>query len=348
MTIARRQLVDAATTPYYHCMARCVRRAFLCGRDEFSGQNYEHRKQWVVDRLAVLAQAFTLEVCAYAVMSNHYHVVLGVLQEKSNALTDQEILSRWALVFPGSLATDYTAGITLDTPQKEKLSLELPLYRLRLNDISWFMRCLNEHIARKANQEDRCKGRFWEGRFKSQALLDEGALLACMAYVDLNPIRAKVCKTLDTSDYTSIQQRIALAPNHHHGHSKKAAPTAAVVPLMPLRLANEPLSDALPFSLSLAHYLELVTWTGKAIRKDKLALRGAEGQGDLPKHLAPLLQQFSLNEKQWLHTVTHFQHRFFRVAGPLAALKQLSTTLNLHWLKGVAAARQVYLAPAGA
>jgi len=77
-----------------------------------------------------------------------------------------------------------------------------------LKDLSWYMRCLNEKVARMANAEDACTGRFWEGRFKSQALLDEAAVVSCMAYVDLNPIRAGICESLETSAFTSIQERL--------------------------------------------------------------------------------------------------------------------------------------------
>jgi len=69
---------------------------------------------------------------------------------------------------------------------------------------------LNEYISKRANIEDNCTGHFWESRFKSQALLDERALLTCMAYVDLNPIRACMAKTPETSEYTSIQERIKI------------------------------------------------------------------------------------------------------------------------------------------
>ncbi len=209
MTRARRNLIDRSSTPHYHCMARCVRRAFLCGKDTFSGQDYEHRRQWVVDRLDALVSVFAIEVCAYAVMSNHYHVVLHINTAAAESWNRDDVFARWTQLFTGPvLVQRYLAGVKLDQGELLRLDEYAEEYRSRLMDVSWFMRCLNEHLAREANKEDQCKGRFWEGRFKSQALLDEAALLTCMAYVDLNPIRAKLAKTPESSDFTSIQCRI--------------------------------------------------------------------------------------------------------------------------------------------
>ena len=209
MPKARKSQVSIEATPYYHCVSRCVRRAFLCGKDSQSGQDFEHRRQWIEDRLLALAGIFAIDIAAYAILSNHYHVVLHIDVDKARDWSMREVCSHWHELFSGyNLSTRYLAGEPLSTTEEEQLNIKVEDWRQRLVDISWFMRCLNEPIARQANQEDKATGRFWEGRFKSQALLDEKALAACMAYVDLNPIRAGMAETPETSDHTSVKQRI--------------------------------------------------------------------------------------------------------------------------------------------
>ncbi len=208
MTTPRKQQISLADTPYYHCMTRCVRRAFLCGEDKHSGQSFEHRRGWIEDKLHFLTTVFAIEMCAYAVMSNHYHVVLFVDEDKAKQWSMNEVLERWHRLHKGTLLTQqYLNGDNLATPLVDMVNATAEIYRQRLIDVSWFMREINEKVARQANQEDECKGRFWEGRFKSQALLDETALVACMAYVDLNPVRANIADTPETSNHTSVKLR---------------------------------------------------------------------------------------------------------------------------------------------
>ncbi|MBT5220672.1 MAG: hypothetical protein HOI35_08700 [Woeseia sp.] len=171
----------------------------MCGKDRFTGKSFGHRRQWLEDRLISLSDVFAIDLMAYAVMSNHYHVVVELKPEQANALSDDEVIERWGNLYK---VPDATSVATI------------AIWREHLADLSWFMRCINEPLVRRANREDRCKGRFWEGRFKSQALLDYKALLTCMAYVDLNPIRAKIAKTLETSMHTSIKARIELKADH--------------------------------------------------------------------------------------------------------------------------------------
>ena len=188
----RNTLLSLDVTPYYHCISRCVRRAFLCGEDSHSGRSFEHRRGWIEQRLLELADIFAIDIAAYAVMSNHYHVVLHIDTEQAQLWSECEVVERWHRLFNGSLLSQrYSRGEALTQAESKALAEVIATWRQRLVSISWFMRCLNEPIARAANREDDVSGRFWEGRFKSQALLDEKALVACMAYVDLNPIRAK-------------------------------------------------------------------------------------------------------------------------------------------------------------
>ena len=185
MAQSRKSLISLQDTPYYHCISRCVRRSYLCGFDRVSNISYEHRKSWVEKRLLFLSKVFAIEICAYAVMSNHTHLVLHVSKNQAESLSTEDIIQRWHCLFKGTLLTRlYLSPMSrkdLSEMQIETVRLTAEVWRKRLFDISWFMRALNEYIARAANKEDDCTGHFWEGRFKSQALLEESALAAGMA-----------------------------------------------------------------------------------------------------------------------------------------------------------------------
>ncbi len=321
MTQARSRLVSVETTPYYHCVCRCVRRAFLCGNDPFSGTSYEHRRQWIVDRLAVLAEVFCIDIAAYAVMSNHYHVLVRLAPERARGLPDEAVAERWCTLFSGPpLVERYRSGEALSAAERTVVDALIATWRERLADLGWFMRCLNEYIARKANAEDRCKGRFWEGRYRSQALLDEAAVLTCMAYIDLNPVRARLAETPEDSDYTSIQTRI-----------RKTQPLARA--LLPLLGADRVDRDA-GLGLDEADYLALVDWTGRAIYTDK--------PGAVPGHLAPILERLSVEKTAWTHHVLHFGRRYYRAIGPLDRLRQLAESIGQCWLQGQSRCRLVF------
>jgi hypothetical protein len=168
-------------------------------------------------------------------------------------------------------------------------------WRERLCSISWFMACMNEYIARKANQEDNCKGRFWEARFKSQALLDEAALLSCMAYVDLNPVRARISRDLPSSDYTSVQARI----NQITGKPRKQRDP--VPRLMPFREVERQDNELIGLPYNLKDYIDLVDWTGRVVRQDK--------RGSISKELPCLLSTLQLTDSQWQILALDIQKR---------------------------------------
>ncbi|WP_422132889.1 transposase [Endozoicomonas sp. ALD040] len=317
MTRARSSLIDPGSTPYYHCIARCVRRAYLCGEDHLTGKNYEHRRQWIVDKLREMVSIFSIEVCAYAVMSNHYHVVLHINQKPAREWTRDEVLSRWTRLFTGPLLVQkYLAADRLSHSELARVDEFVEEYRNRLTSISWFMRCLNEYLAREANQEDGCKGRFWEGRFKSQALLDEAALLTCMAYVDLNPLRAEMAETPEGSDYTSIQERI----ENLAGSDTRKQPAT----LMPFRSQGQNPDKALPYILH--DYLELVDWSGRTVRSDK--------KGSNPSDIPPILTRLEIDSNEWLKTM-RWNNRFYRAVGKLEAMKTFAREVGQHWVKGL-------------
>jgi len=205
----RSELICIENTPFYHLTSRCVRRTFLCGFDIETGKDYEHRRGWIENRIRILSSLFGIDICAYAVMSNHIHIACQLCPEQIEYLSDREVVSRWRSLHKGSLVIQkWAENETLIDAELTLVNKYITLYRTRLSSISWFMKCLNEPIARQANKEDGCTGHFWEARYKSQALLSEEAILSCIAYVDLNPIRAQMAKTPESSKHTSIKERI--------------------------------------------------------------------------------------------------------------------------------------------
>ena len=298
MTRPRKELISLADTPYYHIVSRCVRRAFLCGVDQHKQTNYEHRRLWVEERLRLLSSLFAIDLCAYAVMSNHYHLVVKLDSAQAETWNDQEVVNRWTLLFKGPLLIQkQQQKQPLSPAEQDTVKDIIQVWRHRLCDLGWFMKCLNEPIAREANKEDKCTGHFWEGRYKSQALLTEAALLSCMAYVDLNPIRAYMAKTPETSDHTSIKARIDLLRKKAQTPANNTPP-APIKPLLKFdgNLKNEK-QTGLPFAL--LDYIELVDWTGRIVREDK--------RGAIHKHTPPILERLAIDTPSWLKNSTAFE-----------------------------------------
>ncbi len=302
MTIARNQQICVEETPYYHVVSRCVRRAFLCGKDKVSGKSFEHRRQWLIDRIKQVTSVFAIDVCSYAIMNNHFHVVLKVNSNEEWNTT--QVLMTWCSLYPLPVLCDrYLKGEITTEAELRRVKEYVAEYRTRLASVSWYMKSINEYVARMANEEDKCTGHFWESRFKSQALLDERALLTCMTYVDLNPIRAAMAKTPESSDYTSIQERIK---------NKKSDL---------LQFGN----DDIPYSLSL--YLELVELTGRAVLENK--------RGFIPKELPDILDRLNLNPDTWMDELSQFKTSGITAVGTVNQLKEFCQNVGKKWRTGI-------------
>jgi hypothetical protein len=158
----RSQQISLADTPYYHCVSRCVRRAFLCGQDKATGRDFEHRRGWVEEQLLLLGNVFSIDICSFSVLSNHTHSVLYVDEIKAKSWTTEEVLTQWHQLYKGTLMTqDFMQGVKQPNSVVALVKKSAETYRERLMNISWFMRSLNEPIARRANKEDGCTGRFY-------------------------------------------------------------------------------------------------------------------------------------------------------------------------------------------
>lgn len=337
MGYPRKSLICLSDTPYYHVVSRCVRRAWLCGYDDYAGKDYSHRKQWVMQRLRFLAEIFAIDLCAYAIMSNHYHLVLRVDRQQSEQLTKEEVVQRWTRIFKAPPPIQRWQAGDATAADRALAERKIECWRKRLIDISWYMRTLNEYLARRANAEDECTGRFWEGRFKSQALLDEAGLITAMAYVDLNPVRAGTARTPEESEFTSIYARIRQraspakarvnSPRDKKHRIRRFAP-----PLLSFRDEAPGQQPSLPMRLQ--DYLQLVDCTGRIARADK--------PGVVDATLASILERLQIDPDAWKTTMRIGGNRFGRAVGRLERLRAHARRLGQAWIRGLHAAQRLY------
>jgi hypothetical protein len=317
MTQARSQLVPPGSDGVYHCVQRCVRRAFLCGVDAYTGKSFEHRKRWVEERLRLLAECFAVSIHAYAAMSNHLHIVVQLVPDAAAAWSDAEVAARWVRLFPPR--DDAADAVNVKCSQLMGNRERLHRIRSRLHDLSWLMRCLAEPIARRANREDGCKGRFWEGRFKAQRLCGERALLAAMAYVDLNPIRAGIAKRMDEAIHTSAAVRLAQA---------RKVPDVVTKPLGPILGVLRP-----PLAFTTADYLQLLDWTGHQLAPGK--------RGRIIGHAPSCLHRIDIDSTRWATRVRGIGSGYWRAVGSAEALMALAKQIGQRWLKGLRLAERL-------
>jgi REP element-mobilizing transposase RayT len=365
MPNARKDIVKDGEEGVYHCWSRCVRRSFLCGKDSYSGNDYEHRREWLRARLEWLADSFCIEVVTFSVMQNHHHVILRTRPDLAKALSDEEVVRRRLRALPQRRDEDWNP---VEPDEKEVAAVlldeeKVELYRKQSASLSKFMAYLNENIARRSNAEDNVTGRFFEGRFKCSALLDEAAILACMAYVDLNEVRAKLADTPEGSVFSGAYDRIVarqgaekikaledarlsessqgLAPEKLTEQQQRAIDEAKRAQrkdrwLCPLDNRNASARQGGKrglFPLSVDEYLELLDWTGRQIKAGK--------RGAIPAHLAPILKRLSVEVDAWLRMVESFGSLFWRVVGRVDAMLSAARAAGRRWFKGLAASRSV-------
>lgn len=304
MTTARSKLVDLSRTHWYHCISKCVRLAYLMKQGSFD------RKQWIENRLQKLATNFAIGVGGFSIMDNHLHVVVRLDPEQASRWSPQEVLRRWIAIYPPrTLATWDELTVQAWIEKHAMDAARVAVLRARLCNLGWFMKALKEPFARLANQEDGCTGTFWASRYKSIAILDEEALLITAAYVDLNPLAAGKATTPETSEHTSLRQRVAHVKSKgdidllsHAIKGSVAGSEAAgnadqdhwLIPLGTLRpssaTTNMKPREGMLNTFSLGSYVMLVDYAGRIFRKGKTSM--SEG-------LESIFERLGIDHEAW-------------------------------------------------
>jgi REP element-mobilizing transposase RayT len=335
MTMARAQLVDVSVTRWYHCITRCVRRAFLLA------EGPENRKEWIEHRLQELAGIFAVSVGGFSVMDNHLHVLVRLDPDTASGRSDEDVVRRWGRLFPPRDKSRQPLPVSRAWVEwRLQDAAWVAQARSRLQSLSWFMKCLKEPLARLANRQDKARGAFFEQRFKSVAILDDESLLATCAYIDLNPVAAGIAEVPEASPHTSINQRIEAVKGQGRSNDLQAAERGSVATsnasagleeshwLCPIEIRRrlDSRREGMLGGIPLGSYLCLVDFTGRMFR---------EGKGAISAELAGILERLGSNSERWWSRIEKLNEgrllgRFF--AASRERLREVARGLGVHHL----------------
>jgi len=330
MATPRCHLVDEVVTPWYHCVSRCVRKALLCG------EGHSHRKDWIEARLRELVDLFALDCAGFAIMDNHLHLLLRLDSQRAQNWSNEEVARRWLTLFP---VRDVAGKALPISPNRVTELAGNPAWvatvRGRLSNLGWFMKCLKEPLARMANKEDGCSGAFWEGRFKSIAVLDEESLLATATYIDLNPVAAGLAPTPESSEHTSLHERIehcqgsgTLATIRDDLSSLTSDPAQEadlwLLPLEDMRAQGSSRAGMVE-GCTFSCYLRLVDWTSRLVR---------DGKASLDPQIISIFERLGIECSVWEETVAKLfvpTRRSGSHFGTPERLREAAQAHHRHW-----------------
>ena len=318
--LCRAEVIDPHEVNVVHVINRTVRRCFLFGDDPLSGKNFDHRKDWIEELLQHFAACFGIDLLCYSILSNHYHLILRTRPDVVDSWDETEVARRWLMICPPRKIADKPAEPTeAELNSIRGCPVRVAEIRQRLSSVSWWMRLLNQRVAQRANKEENEKGRFWQDRYRAIRLIDEESLVACAAYVELNPIRAAIAATLEESDYTSVKRRIET--ERHVARGEACSPPSqrdAFLSRVELNEAEGPIgpqpsqsghrcSEKGFLPMTTRQYLELLDWTARKAVPGK--------RGSTPRDTPPVLKRLGLEESRWCELIRSFEETFCHVAG---------------------------------
>jgi hypothetical protein len=340
MTQPRSKIVNTDVTRWYHCISRCVRRAFLIG--EY--QDFD-RKAWLDQRLRELDSLFAISVAGFSVMDNHLHLLVRIDPEVADSWTPIQVVQRWLTLYPPRVNRE---PITPTQEDLERLAANeqwVQQKRARLASLSWFMKCLKEPLSRKCNQEEKCRGTFFEGRYKSIAILDEESILTVAAYIDLNPVAAGICSLPEHSPHTSIKERVEhmIAQGRLQDVAQIRTGSVAaqrisegieqshwLVPIEDQR-AGGSLREGIKEGFTFGQYLMLVDCMSRTVR---------EGKACISQEVESIFDRLQMDAQRWMERVTGMltRNRFYGsfMSTSRVVLRQVAQRLGLRQLANTA------------